>query len=107
MNLVFLANQDPRFLPLTIHEYLKFGFDSLDMEKALTYAIKLNLVKNKTEFSFSYQRVYEEITPLSGGERQRLIILRILLKKPNILFLDEILLHLIKVRKISYSAYKK
>ena len=90
---VGIVSRDPAFFSGTIEENLVYGVDIYgddDIEKAMNNTFMKKYVDNKSLFPEGLKNsIGEKGNKLSGDLKQRLAIARTLMKKPDILILDE------------------
>lgn len=87
---VSLVSQDSFFFNESILDNLKKGNPSLSEEEIQNFCQKYKIDRMITDLPMGYQTLLEEGgNNLSGGQQQLLSIVRAVMKKPDILILDE------------------
>ena len=86
------ASQSVHLFSDTIRNNLTFGLDNVTQEELEAAAKKAQILNDIEKFEMGWEtEVGEKGVRLSGGQKQRLALARILIRKPQIIILDDVL----------------
>ena len=89
-SVIGLVPQEPMLFAGTVRENLLYGRDGATEDEVIAAAKDAHAHEFISRFPDGYdQEIGERGVTLSGGQRQRMAIARVMLKRPNILILDE------------------
>ncbi|WP_026891198.1 ABC transporter transmembrane domain-containing protein [Lacrimispora aerotolerans] len=88
--LIGVSEQEPTLINSTLLDNLTYGLDTQNKEQIMYWCDRFDLFHSLKEDGRGLELdIYENNSNISGGEKQKISLIRLLLKDPDVLILDE------------------